>query len=123
MIPDIIESGIHVLRGMLQGGYRSCDRDLPVGPETRKTEVIMRYILFFNKKPYRHRLDTSIYYFRRIREPYPAMLCPSGSFFVPASTARISRTFMALKQDLRCPQKPGVAAALFAFVINYIVNM
>ena len=49
----------------------------------------MRYILFFNKKRYRHRLDTSIYYFRRIREPYLAMLCPSSSFFAPASTARI----------------------------------
>ena len=44
---------------------------------------------FFNKLHYRHRLDTFIYYFRRVREPYLAMLCPSSSFFAPASTARI----------------------------------
>ena len=46
-------------------------------------------ILFFNKIHHRHRLDTSIYYFRRVREPYLAILCPSGSFFAPASTARV----------------------------------
>ena len=45
--------------------------------------------------------------FRRVREPYLTTLCPSGSFSVPASTARISRAFSALKSELGCPSKSG----------------
>ena len=60
------------------------------GQASRKLGLACPLFSFLNKLHYRHELDTHKPDFRRVRKPYLARLGPSGSFFAPASTGRIS---------------------------------
>ena len=75
-----------------------------LGRADRKSGVACPKFSFFNKLHYRHEIDRYKYNFHCIWEPYQTRLGQSSSFPVPASTARISRAFPALKiLELGCP--------------------
>ena len=77
---------------------------------SRKPGIVCPLFAFSNKLHYRYKLDTYKYTFCHIREPYLAMLCLSGLFSVPASTAHISCVFAALKSK---PGHCGLTAHFF----------
>ena len=83
-----IEPGIHVLRGMLQGGVPIMRPGCAGGDREKEIGHSTPTILFFYKMYYRHNLDTYRYYFCCVREPYVERGGSSSSFSVPASTAR-----------------------------------
>src|ERR1700743_2627608 len=89
----------------------------------RKPGVACHLFPFFNKLHYRYKLDTYKCKLRLVREPYLATLCPSGSFSVPARTARISHAFSPLKSDLRCLSKSGHGRLAVHFFIKSIVSI
>ena len=94
-----------------------------LGQADRKPGIACPLFSFFNKLHYRHEIDAYKYNFCRVREPYLVRLGPNGSFFVPASTAHISRACLALKLELDARKNQGIAGPLFPFLVKYIVSI
>ena len=78
-------------------------------------------ILIFNRIHCKYKLYTYICHFSDVQKTWPARLCPSGLYFLPASTGTDHAT--GIHQLGWGYRKLGIACPLFAFFMRYVVNI
>ena len=103
--------------------YEQCCREVRItwprickqGWADRKPGIADPLFFFFNKINYKHKLDTYINNFCRVRELYLERGGSSGSFSVPVSTARGTDHATGIRRLGWAHRKLGVACPIFSF--------